>query len=391
MKSEFTESFMKVLIVGCGNIGSVAAEDIAKSMQSSISVVVADQDEKKAEVVARKVSTKNTSSAKLDVNDHDYLVKYLREFDVILGFLPGILGYRLMQACIEAQRNLVDVSYMAENPLVLNEKAVKARVTIVPDCGLAPGISNLLVGHAVESLDKVKLVGMMVGGLPEKPFPPLEYTITWSPESLIDEYTRKARIIRQGKITEVEALTGIELVDFPGVGKLEAFFTDGLRTLMYTVMADEMWEKTLRYPGHANKIELLSSLGFFDEKQIKINGADISPRRLTAKLLERILAKPNVDDFVALRVEVEGIKNNSKKSFEFIMLDQCDKNRYVTSMARTTAYPASIAAQLLLKGKIDEHGIIPPEKLGMDKDLFKTFLGELESRNIRITEKESSL
>lgn len=386
MKSEFTESFMKVLIVGCGNIGSVAAEDIAKSMQSSISIVVADKDEKKAEDLARKVSAKNTSSAKLDVNDNNSLIKYLREFDVILGFLPGILGYRLMQACIEAQRNLVDVSYMAENPLVLNEKAVKARVKIIPDCGLAPGISNILVGHAVESLDKVKHVGIMVGGLPEKPLPPLEYTITWSPESLIDEYTRKARIIKQGKIIEVEALTGIEPVDFPGVGKLEAFLTDGLRTLMYTVMADEMWEKTLRYPGHANKIELLGSLGFFDEKQTKINGMDISPRRLTTKLLERILAKPNVDDFVALKVEVAGIKNNAKKSFEFLMLDHCDKNRHVTSMARTTAYPASIAAQLLLKEKIDEYGVIPPEKIGMDKDLFKNFSRELEGRNIRITE-----
>jgi lysine 6-dehydrogenase len=390
MKSVKTQPLMKALIVGCGNIGSVAAEDLANSMQPSIDLVVADKDEKRAEIVARRIGKKGISSTSLDVNKHDELIRSLREFDVIMGFLPGVLGYRLMQACIEAKKDLVDVSYMAENALILNEKAVKAGVTIITDCGLAPGISNLLVGHAVTNLDKVNLVGMMVGGLPERPIPPLEYMITWSPESLIDEYTRKARIIRQGKLTEVEALTGVEILDFPKVGKLEAFFTDGLRTLLYTVDAEEMWEKTLRYVGHSNKIKLVQSLGFFDEEQVDINGIAISPRRVTAKLLGRILSKPDLHDFVAMKVEVAGIKNNAKEHYSFSMLDQYDEDRHVTSMARTTAYPASIAARLLLKGEISEEGVVPPEKLGMNKDILRIFLEELGNHGIRITEESGS-
>ena len=382
---------MKVLVVGCGNIGSVAAEDLAKNMTPAVDVTVADRDEKRAEAVAQKVNTSNIDSVRLDVSDNVRLMKDLGRCDVVMGFLPGTLGYRLMQACIEAQRDMVDVSYMAENPMSLNEKAVEAGITIIPDCGLAPGISNLLVGHTVKELDTIHLVRMMVGGLPEKPVPPLEYVVTWSPESLIDEYTRKARIIIKGKMAEVEALTGTESVDFPNVGKLEAFFTDGLRTLMYTVEADEMWEKTLRYPGHADKIRLLQALGFFDEKKIDIDGLTLSPRRLAAKLLGKTLSKPEIRDFVALKVVVSGVKDGLKKRQEYLMLDRYDKERHVTAMARTTAYPASIAAQLLLKGEVSEEGVIPPEKLGMDDRIFKMFLGELKNRRIEITKQSSTL
>ena len=213
---------MKVLVIGCGNIGRVAAEALAKSLWST-KVVVADNDENRARTVAEKVGTDNISWIRLDAANEKELAETLKNFDLITGFLPGKLGYGLLKACIEAKKSLVDVSYMNENPLDLNDEAMRAGITIVPDCGLAPGISNVLVGHAVEELDKVKTVRIMVGGLPTKPTPPLDYIITWSPESLIDEYTRKARIIRNGKRTEVEALTGLEKIEFPRVGKLEAF------------------------------------------------------------------------------------------------------------------------------------------------------------------------
>lgn len=215
---------MKVLIVGCGNMGSVAAEDLAKDV--GCEVVVADYDEKRARSVAERIGTDNVLWAKLDAANHSKLVGVLKDFDLALGFLPGKLGYGLATASITAKTDLVDVSFMAENPLDLNQKAAKAAVTIVPDCGLAPGISNFLVGHASSKLDKIQRVHVMVGGLPEKPVPPLGYVITWSPESLIDEYTRKARIVKGGKIVEAEVLSGLEELDFPNVGKLEAFLTD---------------------------------------------------------------------------------------------------------------------------------------------------------------------
>jgi saccharopine dehydrogenase-like NADP-dependent oxidoreductase len=380
---------MKVLILGCGNIGSVAAEDLAKSL-SSIGVVVADKNETSAKEVSERIGKENVSWIQLDATNPSKLANALKDFDLVMGFLPGKLGYRLTKACIDAGKDLVDASYMSENPLALTDNAIKASVTIVPDCGLAPGISNILVGHAASELDKVQAVHIMVGGLPEKPVPPLDYVITWSPENLIDEYMRKARIVKEGKIIEVEALTGLEEVELPEFGKLEAFYTDGLRTLPQTIMdAYDMWEKTLRYPGHAEKIKLLKTLGFFEKEQIDIDGVSVSPRKLTVKLLEQNLRKPEVKDIVALKVEVSGVKNGRQTCYVYHLLDHYDEKLGITAMARTTAYSASIIAQFILKKALKEKGVVPTEKIGKNNALFQLFLDELKERGIRITEEKT--
>jgi saccharopine dehydrogenase-like NADP-dependent oxidoreductase len=378
---------MKALVVGCGNIGSVAAEDLAESMKTA-DIVVADYDKAKAETVAKKIAQNNISSIQLDITKKES-IKTLKDFDLVMGFLPGPLGYRLAEACIEAKKDLVDVSFMAENSLTLNDKAAKAGVTIVPDCGLAPGISNLLVGHAAANLDKVKTVHIMVGGLPEKPIPPVGYVITWSPESLIDEYTRRAGIVRKGKRIQAEVFSELEEIDFPKVGKLEAFLTDGLRTLSYTIPnAEEMWEKTLRYPGHAEKIRTLKDLGFFDEEEVQVDGMRVSPRKLAARLLREKLWKPEVKDIVALKVEVSGVKNGKQKRFVYHLLDRFDEKRKITAMARTTAYPASIAAQMILKKVLKQKGVVPTERIGINSGLFKQMMAELEKRGVRISAEE---
>jgi len=377
---------MKVLVLGCGNIGSVAAQDLAESRRS-LEVIVADNNKARAEAIANRMGHSNVTSIQLDITDKKEAIKTLKDFDLVMGFLPGKLGYSLAEACIEAKKDLLDVSYMAENPLTLNDKAAKAGVTVVPDCGLAPGISNVLVGHAVANLDKVRAVHIMVGGLPEKPMPPLGYTITWSPESLIDEYTRKAGILQNGKTIEIEALTGLEEIEFPGIGKLEAFYTDGLRTLLYTIKdAEEMWEKTLRYPGHAEKIKTLEALGFFADEKVNVEGVSVSPRKLTVRLLAQKLWRPEIKDIVALKVEVIGVANGKQKPCIYHLLDHCDKKRDITAMARTTAYPASIVAQMMLERRLEEKGVLPTEKIGMNDELFQLFMSELEKRGIKISE-----
>jgi saccharopine dehydrogenase-like NADP-dependent oxidoreductase len=379
---------MKVLILGCGNIGSVATKDLAKSI-SSIGVVVADKSETRAKEVAERIGKDNVSWIQLDATNPSKLANALKDFDLVMGFLPGKIGYRLTKACIDAGKDLVDVSFMSENPLALTDNAVKANVTIVPDCGLAPGISNILVGHAAAELDKVQTVHIMVGGLPEKPVPPLDYVITWSPENLIDEYMRKARIVKEGKIIEVEALSGLEEVEFPEFGKLEAFYTDGLRTLPQTITdVYDMWEKTLRYPGHAEKIKLLKTLGFFEEEQIDVEGVSVSPRKLTVKLFAQKLRKPEIKDIVALKVEVSGVKNGRQTRYVYHLLDHYDEKRGITAMARTTAYSTSIIAQLMLKKALREKGVVPTEKIGKNNALFRLFLDELEKRGIRIAEEK---
>jgi saccharopine dehydrogenase-like NADP-dependent oxidoreductase len=200
---------------------------------------------------------------------------------------------------------------------------------------------------------------------------------------------RKARIVKEGKIIEVEALSGLEEVEFPEFGKLEAFYTDGLRTLPQTITdAYDMWEKTLRYPGHAEKIKLLKTLGFFEEEQIDVEGANVSPRKLTVKLFEQKLRKPEIKDIVALKVEVSGVKNGRQTRYVYQLLDHYDEKRGITAMARTTAYSASIIAQLMLKKALKEKGVVPTEKIGKNNALFQLFLDELEKRGIRIAEEE---
>jgi len=377
---------MKLLVLGYGNIGSVLAADLAESMPSA-EITIAGRHRNKAEEAAVAIRRENVAGIRLDTHNHHELVRAMKRFDLVVGALPGDVGYRSVKAAIEAKVDMVDVSFMSENPLTLNEDAVKAGVTIVPDCGVAPGISNLLVGHAVSKLDQVEDVHIMVGGLPEEPVPPLGYTVTWSVEGLIDEYTRRARIVEDGEVVEVEALTGLEEIEFPGVGKLEGFYTDGLRTLLHTVKGvKNMWEKTLRYPGHAEKIKLLKALGFFDEHPIELENARFSPRRVTVKLLEEKLRRPEIRDMVAMRVKVSGVEAGSRKRYVYHLLDRYDESRRVTAMARTTAYPASIIAQLIIRKTIKEKGVIPLEKLGAEEVPFKRILGELERRQVKILE-----
>lgn len=379
---------MKVLILGCGHIGSVAADDLARSL-SPIEVFLADKRAARAKETAERIGASNVSWIQLDASDHHELVDTLREFELVMGFLPGRLGYQLVEACIEARRNLVDVSYMPEDIFTLSDKASEAGVTIVPDCGLAPGISNVLVGHAASKLDEVRAIHIMVGGLPEKPVPPLGYIITWSPENLIDEYTREVKIVKDGELRTVEALSGLERVEFPHIGALEAFYTDGLRTLLHTMKnVDDMWEKTLRYPGHAEKIRLLRDLGFFDEEQVSLDGVNLPPRTITIKLFEQRLRKPEVKDITAMKVEVSGLENGRPKRYVYDMLDRYDTSRGVTAMARTTAYPTSIAAQLILKKAIKRKGVVPPETLGTGPDFFNAFLNQLEKRGLEISQEE---
>jgi len=380
---------MKVLILGCGNIGSVATQDFAESM-SSVEVFVADKNMVRAKEVAKAIGADNVAGIQLNASSYNELVHTLETFDLVMGFLPGDLGYRLLEACVDVGKNLVDVSYMPENPLTLNDEAARADATIIPSCGLAPGISNILVGHAIGRLDEAQTVHIMVGGLPATPVPPLGYIITFSVESLIDEYTRKARIIKDSKVIDVEALSGLEEVEFPSVGRLEAFYTDGLKTLLHTVKdVDDMWEKTLRYPGHAKKMELFKDLGFFDEEPINVDGVSLSPRRLSARLFGQKLLMPEVKDIVAMKVEVSGVRGGRHVSYSYHLLDQYDERKGITAMARTTAYTASIIARLILRKVIREKGVVPPEKIGMSEEFFSTFLKELRKRGIKITESKA--
>ncbi len=377
---------MRAITLGCGKIGSVLAKDFAESVEGA-EVVLADRSEERAREAAVRIKGAGWVSA--DTSDYQGLVNTLREFDLVLGALPGDYGFRALEAAVEAGVDVVDVSYTPENPMELGEAAKKARIAVIPDCGVAPGLSSILVGYGASKLERVREAHIMVGGIPETPVPPLGYTITWSAEGLIDEYVRDVSIVENGEVVQVSALSGLEEMEFPGVGTLEAFYTDGLRTLVESLPGVEsMYEKTLRFPGHVEKVRLLRELGFFGDEPLNVEGAEVSPRLLTARLLERSLRKPEVGDLLAMIIEVKGKAGGEEKGYRYYVLDRFDREKGVTAMARTTAYTASIVAGMLAEGVIEEKGVIPPERLGMNEAVAERLLSELKNRGVIV--KESS-
>jgi saccharopine dehydrogenase-like NADP-dependent oxidoreductase len=371
---------MKILTIGCGYIGSVLVRHLSERIPSA-EIVVSDESREAIVKATSSIGRGNIKPLQLNIRDYDRLVKAAENFDILVGLAPGRLGYKTVEAAIDAGVNMVDLSYMCEDPMTLNDRALKAGVTVIPDCGVAPGLSHILVGRAVSMLDKVKDVIILVGGIPQNRIPPLDYKVTWCVEDLIEEYVRKPKIVKNGRTIEVEALDGLEEVDFPGIGRLEAFYTDGVRTLHHSIKGVEnMWEKTLRYPGHAEKIRLLRDLGFFDEEPID----GLSPRSLTVKVFERRLSLHEVKDFVVMRVEVNGVKNGQETHHSYTLIDYYDDGRKVTAMGRTTAYTASAVIQLLARGEIKGVGIVPPERLGMDGKCFERIMEELEKDGIKV-------
>jgi lysine 6-dehydrogenase len=373
---------VKILVLGCGNIGSVVARDLAESLASA-QIVIGDINEDRVKEVASKIGRENVTWTKVDASNHSELVSTLKKFDLAVGALPGVMGYRVCKAAVAAKRDIVDVSYMPEDVMALHKDASRAEISILPDCGMSPGLGSILAGHAASKLDRVESVHMLNGGLPEKPVSPLGYVITWSVHDLIDMYSRKVTIVKKGKTVEVEAMSGLEETSFPGVGKLEAFYTDGLRTMLYTMKnVKDMWEKSLRYPGHVEKINLLKNLGFFDNKPLNIQNLSISPRKVTAELFERKMKRKDIPDIVAMRIVVSGPKNGKKVTYTYHVLDRYDRQHKVTAMARTTAYTTSVGAQLMAKKAISEKGVIPPEKLGMNKKLYGKFMSMMKQRKV---------
>jgi saccharopine dehydrogenase-like NADP-dependent oxidoreductase len=373
---------MKLLTIGCGYIGSVIAEELVHNINFE-ELILVDTTKKKIEETAKKLGD-NVSPFQLEIQDYPSLLEIIDDADLVIGLSPGRLGFNVMKACIEKKKDLVDLSFMAEDPLLFQELAMDKGVVVVPDCGVAPGLSNMLIGKSASQLDAVDNVSILVGGLPQDPKTPLNYKVTWCVEDLFEEYTRKAKIVKNGKTIEVDALEGLEEVEFEGLGTFEAFFTDGVRTLHHTINAENMWEKTLRYPGHAEKIKLIKKLGLLRKEPIV--SLNMAPWDFMIKFWEENLSFVEDRDMVLMRIKVSGRKGSTKILHEYKVVDYFDEKKNVTAMGRTTAYTAFAVVKLLVEKKLGGKGIIPPEILGMNRNLFEEIQQNLEERGIKIRE-----
>jgi len=318
-----------------------------------------------------------------DLSDPAAVTSVVENADLVLSAVPGHMGFQTLEAIIGAGKNVVDIAFFPENPFDLDALAKEKGVTAVVDCGVAPGISNLLIGHVHEQLDRTDSVLIYVGGLPETRRWPFEYRAVFSPIDVIAEYTRPARYVENGKLVIRSALSDPELIDFPGVGTLEAFNTDGLRTLAETIDAPNMKEKTLRYHGHIEKMALLRAAGFFGEDAVEINGHAIRPVDFTAKLLfPQWQMEEGEVDITVLQIIVEGEKKGAFRRYVYNLLDRYDAPSKTHSMARTTGYTCTVAARMLAQGLYDEVGISPPEFLGRHRERVDFMLEGLAERGI---------
>ena len=366
------------MILGCGLVGKLIAKDLGKD--SYFQVSVADIDQNKINKITKE---SNIKGIKENLSDSGKIKKIVADQDIIIGAVPGFLGFNMLRSVIEIGKNITDISFMAEDTLSLDKLAKENGVTAVVDMDVAPGMSHLLVGYVDSLFDETESAIILVGGLPVIREWPYEYKIAWSPKDVIEEYIRPARLMERGKITEKTALSEIELVDLPRIGTLEAFNTDGLRSLLYTLDIPEMKEKTLRYPGYAEKMRMLRETGFFDENPIDIKGVKVKPLDLTSELLfPKWKLKEDEDELTVMRVMVQGKKDGKRLRYTYDLLDYYDKEEKATSMSRATGFPCAIVARLIAEGEYTHKGVSPPEYLGKEHEVYKKILKELAKRNI---------
>ncbi len=347
---------MSIAVLGAGRVGSLIALELSRRHD----VTAVDKSERSLEPLKPYVRT-----LVADLSSWDRLVEVVKEFDVVVDALPGSLGYRVLGACTEARRDLVDVSFMPEDALPLKDLVEGAGITVVVDAGFAPGLSNVLVGRIQSELGPLERVEVNVGGLPKEPRPPLYHAVLFSPEDLIDEYLRPARVVRGGRIVSVDPLSTIERVRILGL-ELERFPTDGLRTMLYTVRASEMTEYTLRWPGHLERMRILKELGFFRREHL-------------GKTLEVILPHMTYETADVSVMEVVG--SGKDGTIRYVLYDEATGGH--TSMARVTGYTAALITDLLIRGEVPK-GLVPPELLGPDPKAFNYIVNGLRSKGVRL-------
>jgi lysine 6-dehydrogenase len=373
----------KIAILGAGMVGRAMAVELSKKYK----VASYDID---SEAIGLLKGKTNIKTGLLDVKDGSSLAAAVKDSDLVISAVPGFLGLQTMAKVINLKKDLIDISFMPEDVLYLDPLARDNRVTVVMDCGVAPGLPNYIVGLWNEKM-KIEEVLYYVGGLPKIRKFPFEYKAPFSPKDVIEEYMRPSRFVENGKLVVKPAMSDPELICFESVGTLEAFNTDGLRSLIYTMKnIPRMKEKTLRYAGHIYLIQALKAAGFFEQDPVKINGIPVIPFDFTSEILFNEW-KQGIDDpeFTVLRVIITGSDQGSRKEITYELYDEFDEVNKVSSMARTTGFTATATAELILNKIFDSKGVFPPELVGKNKECFEFVNQYLSKKNInfKITER----
>lgn len=370
----------RIVVLGAGLVGSAMVKDLSKDYE----ILAVDYSEAALQSLAE---LSNVKIQQADLSVAQNVIELCDPADLVICAVPGAMGFDTLKAIIEAGKNVVDISFFPEDPFELDALAKEKDVTAIVDCGVAPGLCNMQAGYVASQLDEVERYVCYVGGLPVVREWPYEYRAVFSPADVIEEYVRPARYIAHGQEVVMPALTEPELIEFPGIGTLEAFNTDGLRSLATTINAPFMKEKTLRYAGHIELMRVFRESGFFSQTPIDLNGQQVVPLEMTSRLIFDQWKMPEGgEDFTVMQVVIEGLKDGKRLRYTFDLLDRYHQETQVTSMARTTGYTATVTARLVLNGDYKLAGISPPEIPGMQPGFYPAVVEGLAARDIEIHE-----
>jgi len=375
----------KIIILGAGMVGKAMAIDLSTEYK----VKSVDIDKESLDFLAKNYEIETEV---IDATNEELLSNAIKDFDLVISAVPGFLGLQTIKNVIKNRKDLVDISFLPEGVLDLDEMAKEYGVTVIMDCGVAPGMPNIIAGYHNEKM-KIENFEYMVGGLPKLRTFPFEYKAPFSPCDVIEEYTRPARYVENGKEIVKPAMSDTELLEFENVGTLEAFNSDGLRSLIYTLdNIPNMKEKTLRYPGHIKMIQALKAAGFLDTKPIQYKGQDIIPFELSSEILFKAWKlNPEDEEFTIMRIVLQGEENGVKKEIVYDLYDEYDPIEKISSMARTTGFTATAAADMVLNNVFNEKGMFPPELVGKHPECFKYILSYLQERKINYIKTEKTL
>ncbi len=365
----------KIIVLGAGLVGKAMALDLS----TDFDVTATDFNQEALDGL----NGQNVKTAQLDFSDLDKLKKVIQPCDLVVGAVPGFMGLQTVKAVIESGKDMVDISFFPEDPFQLDELAKKNKVTVVTDCGVAPGMGNIILGYHNKRM-KIDKYECLVGGLPVTREWPYEYKAVFSPIDVIEEYIRPARYVQNSTMVVKEALSDPELVEFDDIGTLESWNSDGLRSLIKTMPnIPNMIEKTLRYPGCVEYLRVLRESGFFSYDPVDIDGQKVRPIDVTSKLLfPKWKLKPGEEEFTIMRIVIEGEEDGKQKKYRYSLLDRTDKETGILSMARTTGYTCTGAVNLVISGQFVRNGINPPEFVGEEQDHFEYMINHLKSRGV---------
>ena len=377
---------LRIVVLGGGRVGSAIVRDLAA--EEDFSVFGVDLDPVRVE----RMTEFGADGLVADLSELSNVSKAVADADLVVGAVPGFMGYRTVERVLQEGKPIVDISFFPEDAFGLNLLAQEAGVCCLVDCGIAPGLSNLILGRMEEHLDETASFHCLVGGLPVERTWPWEYKAPFSPGDVIQEYVRPARLRRDGVEITMPALSEVELVNFPGLGSLEAFNTDGLRSLLRTCKTPDMVEKTMRYPGHAVRMRILREAGFFSTEEIQAASGLVRPRDVTEALLFSAWQfEEGEPDLTVMRIVVEGKQNGKSLRHTYNLLDYYNPDTETSSMARTTGYTCTAMVNLIARGLWTEPGLAPPEVVGRNAACFDTVLKHLEDRNVQIFQRVEEL